>query len=247
MSDIQHSIDLMPAAIRARSQAGLRMGQFVAFAVVTLTGLIVVATHSRMALSTAQDRLFETASQAERVFVTEARAAELKHQRDAINSFTQLYDRLAFPLSIGDVLATLVNTLPESVTLDQIDLSAGARTLGHSARSRGVEKPTEAPPRILTGEVSGFAANDQHIAELVSMLERTPPFQHVSLDFSRGRRVNDRDAREFRLSFRINLDHQYDITYLDSRHRRPALPDAASGVPESLSVQVPTGREGGGE
>lgn len=212
MSDRQHSIDLMPADIRARSQAGLRMGQFTVFAVISLTLTIVVATHSKIALSTAQDRLFETAGQAEQVFATEARAAELKHELDAIQSFTRMYERLAFPLEIGDVLATVVHMLPESVTLDQIDLDAGARVLGRTARSRSALKENEEPPRVLTGEISGFAANDQEIAELVTTLEATAPFQHVSLDFSRGRRVNEHDAREFRLSFRINLDDAYRVS-----------------------------------
>ena len=217
MSDKQHSIDLMPASIRARSQAGLRMGQFTAFAVVSLTLVIAIATHSKIALGSAQDRLFETAGQAEQVFATEARAAELKHELDAIQSYNRLYERLSLPLDVGDVVATLVNSLPSSVTLDQLDLDAGARVLGHSARSRGVEKEGEAPPRVLTGELSGFAANDQHIAELVAALESTPPFQNVSIDFSRGRRVNDKDAREFRLSFRINLENTYRVTRVDGR------------------------------
>jgi hypothetical protein len=211
MSDKQHSIDLMPPSIRARSQAGLRMGQFTVFAVVSLTVVIAIATHSKIALSSAQDRLFETAGQAEQVFATEARAAELKHELDAIQSYNRLYERLALPLNIGDVIATVVQSLPSSVTLDQLDLDAGARMLGHSARSRGVEKPGEAPPRVLTGELSGFALNDQHIAELVTALESTPPFEQVSIDFSRGRRVNERDAREFRLSFRINLENTYNV------------------------------------
>jgi hypothetical protein len=91
--------------------------------------------------------------------------------------------------------------------------------LGRGPRSQAVEsvsgEQANGPPRVLTGEISGFAANDQHIAELVSALESTAPFQNVSLDFSRSRRVNDRDAREFRLSFRIDLDDTYQVTHLD--------------------------------
>lgn len=212
----QHSIDLMPAAVRARSHAGLRMGQFSAFVVMAMTATIAVATHSKIAVSTAQDQLFESAGRAVQVFATEARAAELRHELETIESYARTYERLSFPLSVSDVLATVVNNLPPSVTLDQIDLDAGARVLGRSARSRTVEKPEDTPPRVLTGEISGFAANDQEIAELLTTLESTPPFEGVSLDFSRGRRVNDRDAREFRLSFRISLDAQYAVT-----HKRP--------------------------
>ena len=233
MSDRQHSIDLMPASVRARSQAGMRMGQFTAFAVVSMTIMIAIATHSRIALGSAQDRLFETAAQAEEVFANEARAAELTYELQSIRSHNSLYDRLSFPLDIGDVLATVVNMLPPSVTLDQLDLDAGARMLGHTARSRGVEKETEAAPRVLTGELSGFAENDQRVAELVSALEGTPPFEKVSLDFSRGRRVNDKDAREFRLSFRISLDGEYRISYAESVDRAPHAPPAHATADQS--------------
>ena len=232
MSDRQHSIDLMPASLRARSQAGLRMGQLLAFGVITMTITIAVATHSRIALSTAQDRLFETAGAAEQIFATEARASELKHELEAIRGFTRFHDRLSFPLRIGDILATVVNLMPESITLDQIDLDAGARTLVRSTRARGAEKGEQNLPRLLTGEISGFAANDQQIAELVSALERTPPFQNVSLDFSRGRRVNDRDAREFRLSFRISLDNRYIVSYGDLAASQPAASGATGSAKE---------------
>jgi hypothetical protein len=218
VSSRQHSIDLMPESIRARSQAGVRMGQFIAFAIVSMTLAIAAATHSRLALSSAQDRLFETAARAEEVFSTEARAAQLRHELDGIQGFTRLYERLALPLNVGDVLATVVNVLPESVSLDQVDLDAGVRVLGRTARSRGTgaDQLNDAPPRALTGEISGFAATDQQIAELVTRLASIAPFEDVSLDFSRSRRVHDKDAREFRVSFRINLDAGYRVTHADS-------------------------------
>jgi len=215
MTDRQHSIDLMPLSIRERSQARLRAGQFIAFAVVSMTLTIIAATHSSISLASAQERLFEAAAQAEQVFAIEARSAQLRHELDSINEFTRRYDRLALPLNVGDVLATVVNALPESVTLDQLDLDAGSRVIGRTARSRSQGSNVEsgdAPPRVLTAEISGFAANDQHIAELVSRLEAMKPFEAVSLDFSRSRRVNDRDAREFRVSFRIDLDNNYRVT-----------------------------------
>jgi hypothetical protein len=205
----------MPDSVRARSQAGLRMGQFVALAVTTMTLTIVAATHSKLTLSAAQERLFATAGDAEQVFATEARAAELRHELQSIQGFTQLYERLAFPLEVSAVLTTIVQSLPECVTLDQLDLDAGARVISRSSRSRGAERIDETPPRVLTGELSGFAPDDQSVTEIVSRLEATPPFEHVSLDFSRGRIVNERDAREFRLSFRINLENRYDVTYAD--------------------------------
>ena len=47
------------------------------------------------------------------------------------------------------------------------------------------------------------------IAEFVSNLEGVDPFSDVSLDFSRTRSVRGFTAREFRLSFRIDLEVKY--------------------------------------
>ena len=117
------------------------------------------------------------------------------------------------PGPISAVRATVINHLPERVTLDQFDIDAGARAMTHSPRATGVETKEDSPPRGLHGEVSGFASSDQQIAELVSRLTDVPLFRDVNLDFSRTRDVNKRDAREFRLSFKIDLDAIYAVTF----------------------------------
>ena len=40
---------------------------------------------------------------------------------------------------------------------------------------------------------------------------QTKPFERISLNFSRTMPVRTRNAREFRLSFRIDLEHVYDV------------------------------------
>lgn len=209
MSANQHSIDLLPDAIRQRSQAGVRMGQFVVVAVASLAALVIASTHSRLLLRSMQQQYQAATTESNQVFATEARAEELRRVLEETKSFTDLYDRVALPLDVSAVAASIINVLPESVTLDQMDLDAVARVTNRSPRSKGVESKEPAPPRVLTGEISGFAASDTHIAELVSKLESMPPFRDVNLDFSRTRRVNEIDAREFRLSFKIDLDTPY--------------------------------------
>lgn len=226
----QHSIDLLPALIRARSEAGLRTGRFITAAIAAIGVLIITATHSLFILSSAQENLFVTSSQAEEVFATEARAAELKSVLKRTNCYIDLYDRIALPVQVSSVMATVVNNLPDSVTLDQFDIDAGARTGGRLPRAKGMELKDEPPPRVLSAEISGFAANDQEIAELVGRLDGTPPFRDVNLDFSRTRSVNGHDAREFRLSFKIDLDARYEVSFRD-------------GSLGELSAQAPPAKE----
>lgn len=206
----QHSIDLLPEAIYAQSQAGLRMGRFGAASAVVIVMIVVAATHSRFVLRSAQMDYYNTSAQASQVFETEAKAAERRKILADTRQFMEMYAKVSYPVEMSSVLATVVQKLPASVTLDQVDLNAGIRQTSRVPRSKGVEPKNEpAPPRVLNGEISGFAASDQHIAELVSRLSNTPPFKDVSLDFSRTRDVRGQTAREFRLSFRIDLDASY--------------------------------------
>ncbi len=112
------------------------------------------------------------------------------------------------------ILASLINALPPSVTLERISLEVGAHRLAGSSRrnkpanDRGKDRPVR---RSLAGTVAGFAATDLEIAKLVAALGAIPPFRDVTLDFSRTRSVRDKSAREFRLSFWIDLDRPYEV------------------------------------
>lgn len=219
-------IDLMPAAIRARNQAGLRASRVIAASALAGVITIVLATHSRVRLTGATQQLAAVKSQAEAVFALETKARELSALLEQSRTYIERYEQVAYPVEVGAVLATVVNALPASVTLEQIDVDAGTRTPGRSPRARtSAEKKVEISPRIMTCEISGFASSDEHITELVGRLESTPPFRSVNLDFTRTRKVNDLDAREFRLSFKIDLNQRYDVAWLDEA-RQEGLADA---------------------
>ena len=206
----QHPVDLLPSSIRARSLAGLRTGRYIAACVLGLIIVIAVATASRVRLDRVQHRLEAVRDQANMVMAADEQAAGLRADLGKIHEFIDRYGQIALPLETSRVLATAIRELPASVTLDRIEINAGARRSARSARSRGRDGE-EAPPRILTGTLSGFAVSDGEIAALVARLRDIPPFSEVSLDFTRTRVVRGRAAREFGLSFRIDLELAYDV------------------------------------
>ena len=77
---------------------------------------------------------------------------------------------MAVPLQLSQVLATVINQLPDSVTLDRIDMDAQIRRGGRSPRSKTSDKSEQGISRTLNGEVAGFAASDEDVAELVARL-----------------------------------------------------------------------------
>ncbi len=207
----QHSIDLLPEQIRARSQSRVMAGRYV-IAIVTVVALLAIATtHSKVRLAHARQQLDEAQQQAELAVAGEVQVSALRAELRQRQQFTQRYEHIAVPLEMSQVLATVVNELPVNVTLDHLDLVVEARRSTRSARSRSTGDENGPRPRVLTGELRGFAATDADIAEIVARLESRSLFEHVGLDFSRTRSVRERIAREFRVSFRINLDVPYRV------------------------------------
>jgi hypothetical protein len=207
----QHAIDLLPDVIRARSQAGIVAGRYVVSMLIAVVLLGLAATHSRLMLDLSRQRLRVAEEQADIVLSAEATATNLRDTLDTINEFIRNYELVAMPIEVSRVVATLVNLLPESATLDRIDIRAGTPKAGRSARGHG-RKNSGPAPRSLTGELSGFALTDLQVAELVARIEDIGFFDKVSLDFSRSRTVRGLKARGFRISVHADLDIRFDVT-----------------------------------
>ena len=207
----QQPIDLLPDAIRARSQAGVVAGRYVVSVLIGVVLLGLTATHSRLMLDLARQRLRVAEEHADIVLSAEAKAAHLRQTLQETRQFIERYELIALPIDLSRVVATVTNVLPPSATLDRIDVYAGPRRNTRSARGKGDRENQGAVPRMLTGELSGFAATDQDVAQLVANLEHVGVFEKVSLDFSRTRSVRGHNAREFRISLRSGLDDRYEV------------------------------------
>ncbi|MEE8131251.1 MAG: PilN domain-containing protein [Vicinamibacterales bacterium] len=208
----QHAIDLLPDAIRARSQAGIVAGRYVVSLLLAVVLLGLAATHSRLMVDLARQRLRVAEDHADIVLSAEAKATQLRETLNATSEFIRRYELIALPIEISRVMASLVNVLPESAALDRLDIKAGTPQGIRSARGRGKRKADGPARRLLTGEINGFALTDQEVAELVARIEEIGFFDEVSLDFSRSRTVRGLKARGFRISFRADLDVNFEVT-----------------------------------
>ncbi len=207
----QHAIDLLPESLRARAQARTIASRNITFGVVALIVLVVVSTHARVQRLNAEDQLRETEAHARQVEAHEARVSELTEQLDEINQYVIVYRNTETPISISGLIASVVEKMPGSVTLDRIDLQMGTKRQIRTSSRVASNRTSDADPveRVLLAEMSGFAVTDNDIAEFVSKLQQSAPFAQVSLDFSRQRVVNEQSAREFRLSFTVDLTRRY--------------------------------------
>ena len=133
-----------------------------------------------------------------------------------------LHDQIALPMRISALLSTIVNRLPASASLDRVDLNGSSRAPVRSARSNAKSASDDIQPRFLVGELAGFAASDAEIIKILESLSSMHPFEDITLDFTRTRTVRGHSAREFRISFRVNLDSAYEERV--AAHPEPAQP-----------------------
>jgi hypothetical protein len=205
----QPSINLLPEGVRARQAAGIRAGRMIGGAILSALVVVVLAGHSHVELTRARENLHRAEERAKLVRSAEARAEELVAAVALERRYIEEYRRIALPLEVSSLVATLVNEMPASVTLDRLDLDASPRRPARMPRAR-TSAETHESQRFLVGELAGFALSDEEIALLVRRLSETKPFRDVNLDFSRTRAVRGRTAREFRVSFRVDMDAAYE-------------------------------------
>jgi hypothetical protein len=210
----QRAIDLLPDSIRARGQARQRTGRYVGWSIGALLVLVVLATHARVTARHAGLRLERAEARAARALELEEEAARLQTRLDRAHTQWERYELIALPVDLSRIMATVINRMPDTMSLDDFNVNARRRRSARGARSIGGEGKV-VPARILTAELAGFAPSDETIAEYVEALSASSFFQDISLDYSRARVVRERPAREFRLSFRVDLDVPFDVRSTD--------------------------------
>ena len=206
----QRTINLLPDSFRAQSEAGVVAGRYVVSLLIAVVLLGLAATHSRLMLDLARQRLRVAEEQADLALSADTRAAQLREQLDDSRDFIRRYQLIAMPIEISRVVATLTNILPESATVDRLDLATRTTQTDRSTTRR---RPAADGfvSRTLTGELSGFARTDQDVADLVMRIEDIGLFEQVSLDFSRSRSVRGENARGFRISFSADLNTRFEV------------------------------------
>ncbi|MDP6602328.1 MAG: hypothetical protein QGH76_08535 [Phycisphaerales bacterium] len=183
-------MNLLPERYRERSLGRARSGR-VAAATIAILGLTaIVATHARLSTKSASSRLVAAQARANDALEIESQASHLEQEKASLEKFVERYRNAEVSLPMGDIVATIANMLPQSVTLEELALDLVKSETG----------------RKLTGRLAGFSETDEEIARLVDDLAATQPFEDVGMDFSRSRTVRGRQAREFRIGFSIDVD-----------------------------------------
>jgi hypothetical protein len=203
----QHPIDLLPDFVRIECQRGVRTGRYITAIVAAVVIIVIATTHARFELDRSRERFSRAEEQANVVLQLEWRAAHLASELEKAAAKIELHEALSLPLESSRLIATLINHLPESVTIERLDFDTARRQLPRTPARNGQDVSRQ----MGFGELSGFAASDDHVGELVGRMESSNIFHAVTWDYSRSRTVRELPAREFRVTFTIDLDEVYEI------------------------------------
>ena len=203
----KQSINLITPEIVQRTRAGIRTGRFILAGFVLVACMVLTATHSSLRLDGIQEEHAATSARAALALDLDQTARSLQAEHDRLQTFMEDYHDVAIPLDVTRVIATLVKSLPESVTIVNFDL--GYADAGASQASS---------TRHLFGSVGGIAASDSDVAALVHGLGLRPPFHAVQLEYSRSRALRGQSAREFSVSFNVDLHGRFQLVEVDAEH-----------------------------
>lgn len=191
-------MNLLPEQYVERSKNKARSNRVSIAIIMTLCAVAAVATHSRILMNSSVEHLAISQSRANSALELEVDATSLELKKARLETFINRYNNEKTVFAMGDIVATITNMLPDSFTLEDISLDIVQTEKGEA----------------ISGRLAGFAATDETIASLVSALQSQDPFAFVSMDYSKSRTIRGQRAREFRVSFLIDLESDWEVSRL---------------------------------
>jgi len=199
-------LDLMPEGIRRRTQAGQRLRRFMAIGVIVIGAIIAFATHSQIRSDRLEESLIVARARAAQALKLEREAEDMSVLREEIESYMNAYEKVALPMRMDALMGRIVAALPESATVDHLLLEYEDSRTNHRGRQASMEGP-----RRIVGGLTGFAISDDDVAGLVQRMEMDVSFEDIRLDYTRSREVRGVPAREFQLTFTVNLEGIWEV------------------------------------
>ena len=188
-------MNLLPEQYIQRSKNRVRSSRVAIIVIVALASVVAVATHSRIAVNSATEKLVVAQARANGALEVEADATTLELKKEKLKTFVDKYQETELPFAVGDIISTITNALPINVTVEELSFDV-------------FESEDE---KLITGHIAGFGSSDESIASVVSNFQTKPPFENVTMDFSRSRTIRGVRARGFRMCFSIDLSHNWEI------------------------------------
>lgn len=195
-------MDLRPPGVRARvREAGER--SFVSRTAAVAGCLLVVGwTVGALRLGTARRTHADVVTRAEETMAVERELVATSAELERLGEDLAAWRRVTIPFRTGPLVAAVVADLPDSATMERLELDATSLVAAPLRAGRGAS----ASARRIEGEIEGFAASDEAVAAFVDALRERAFFRDVRVESTRHRDVAGDPARAFRIAFTVDLE-----------------------------------------
>ncbi len=197
-------MDLRPATVRSRVQESRERWLVSRCAGIAGCLLVVAWSVGAWRLGAARRVHAEVVDRAEATMAIESELAFTSAELDRLGSDLTAWRRVGIPFASSDLIAAIVEDLPESASLERLELDADSLVATPLRSPRREDKRSTA--RRIQGEIEGFAASDEAVAAFVDALRRRPFFEDVRVESTRHRDVAGLPARAFRIAFDVDLE-----------------------------------------
>ena len=187
----QHPIDLLPEHLAASNHAATICKRYIIACAVVIAMFVISMAHAQLNIVRAKNDLESARNQSNDALELRNRAGQRSAELSTLNDLLLSQSNDAYYMQTSRILMSLINEMPESVTLDDLVLSTN-----HAGPAS----------RTLHAILSGFAAADANVSQFVVRLESSALFNHINLDFTSQCIVRSKQAREFQISFHIDLE-----------------------------------------
>ncbi|MCA9305779.1 MAG: PilN domain-containing protein [Phycisphaerales bacterium] len=202
------TIDLMPSACRHAIDRRLWTRRWVAMYITVLLAMIGVNWGLSMRQQSQKTTLASMTLQVDENLRRNKERTRLIKQIEQTQTMVDRYNRVAWPVHLSDVVGSVAQVMPDSVTLSS--LAVTPRRVNPNRSKKDAQEQV-----FLVVELEGVAPDDMELASFVSGLESHGLFQKVTLDYARSTTVRDIDARGFRMSAEIDLQKTYVFAHAD--------------------------------
>lgn len=200
-------LDLLPIDVRARIARGRIARRLLALAV-AVTGLAAATAATSVWVDRHAQRLLQSVrTEAETVLAIESEIRQLELQRKVSRDLLEQQRALAVTVPASGLIGAVSGALPQGAVLEKIELDF-LNIQGEARKGRRAAR-VDKEPRELKGEIAGIAASDGDVGSIVDALVKVAPISNVSLESSRSREFRGASVREFRITFRVDLERRW--------------------------------------
>ena len=229
-----NEINFLPDLRIREQQRQKRLFRQATLIVLTVVGMAVWWFTTRHAVADLDQYARALQSEASNVRTQANEVTEMQQQLDVLSHQVHMQYELSPGLGYTQILATLAELMPASLTLTELHADTslpalskpkkrGRRKMPKFKQKQKPQKPEAKQPERIKLSLEGVGLEDEAVANFVGKLAEHPLFDKVNLLYTRASTTRDVPTRSYRIEMEVPLDADYKPA-ADEEENRAARP-----------------------